>query len=185
MTFCGRHADLGVPERRNRNGEKIVRYILVTLALAAVIQWQPAAQEQKPLRSGVVLVPITVRVLDRDGNPVRNLKAEDFEVFEDGVRQEVAHCTPHSVEGPSESASGEGATDGHVTNGRTFLFVLGRGDLEGPTRGLTASIEFIKSGLRPADRAGVLAFKRATDLNDRARATRATPYACAARVPHD
>ena len=40
-------------------------------------------------RSGVELVTIDVVATMRDGRPVHNLKAEDFELFEDGVRQEI------------------------------------------------------------------------------------------------
>ncbi len=40
-------------------------------------------------RSGVELVTIDVVATTRDGNPIHNLKAEDFELYEDDVRQEI------------------------------------------------------------------------------------------------
>jgi len=46
-----------------------------------------------------------------------------------------------------------------------FLIVLGRGDLEGPSRGLSAVTEFVKTRLLPSDRVAVLAYKRVTDVS--------------------
>jgi VWFA-related protein len=51
----------------------------------------PAAQEQpRPvIRRGINYVGVDVIVTDRQGNPVLDLTPEDFEVFEDGERQQV------------------------------------------------------------------------------------------------
>ena len=46
---------------------------------------------QPQFRAGVTLVPIDVRVLDRAGNPVTDLAADDFRILEDGTPQHVAH----------------------------------------------------------------------------------------------
>jgi VWFA-related protein len=71
----------------------------LTLALAGIIcaaalQAQPPAtpapQEQRPtFRGGANLVRVDVSVVDRHGQPVTDLKQEDFEVREDGVLQTV------------------------------------------------------------------------------------------------
>ena len=61
--------------------------LLVMCCLGAAMS---ASQVQQPVfRSGVELVTIDVVATTRDGRPVHNLKAEDFELFEDGVRQEI------------------------------------------------------------------------------------------------
>ncbi len=73
--------------------------VRLTLALASIIgaaalQAQdpatPAPQEQRPtFRGGANLVRVDVSVSDRHGEPVTDLKPEDFEVREDGVPQVV------------------------------------------------------------------------------------------------
>jgi hypothetical protein len=55
------------------------------------------ATAQEPFRVGVEGVEIDVRVLDRAGNPVPGLTARDFEIYEDGVRQEIRAFTPVRV----------------------------------------------------------------------------------------
>jgi VWFA-related protein len=129
----------------------------------------PHLQQQPPLRSGVVLVPIDVRVLDERGDSVTNLTASDFEVFEDGVAQEIALWMMYDASqlGSHARSNLEAQSMGfekEPSSGRVFLVVLGRGDLEGPSRGLSALSEFVKTRLLPSDRIAVLAYKRVTDL---------------------
>jgi VWFA-related protein len=64
-----------------------VRLALAALALAATA---PAAG-QPVFRSGVDLVHLGVTVVDRQGTPVTSLRPEDFEVYEEGRRQEVQY----------------------------------------------------------------------------------------------
>jgi VWFA-related protein len=64
-----------------------VRLALATLALAAAT---PAAG-QPVFRSGVDLVHVGVTVVDRQGTPITSLQPEDFEIYEDGRRQEVQY----------------------------------------------------------------------------------------------
>ena len=53
--------------------------------------WSMEAQSQRPttFRSGTTLVSVDLVVRDRQGNIVRGLKAEDFEVHEDGQPQKI------------------------------------------------------------------------------------------------
>jgi len=61
--------------------------ILVVETLSAQ---QPAPQAPPPVfRSGVNLVLVDVVVRDRSGAVVRDLKADDFELLEDGARQQI------------------------------------------------------------------------------------------------
>jgi VWFA-related protein len=57
--------------------------VLVLIACTAVAAQQPS------FRSGVKLVEATVVVHDRSGQPVADLKASDFRIFEDGKEQKI------------------------------------------------------------------------------------------------
>jgi VWFA-related protein len=75
--------------------------VLVVLASALVAPQQPAPP---PKDSGMVLrvttrmVLVDTVVLDKAGNPVKGLKAEDFTVTEGGVRQRIAGFSEHISE---------------------------------------------------------------------------------------
>ena len=133
------------------------------LALLVCSAEDLAAQTQPIIRSKVVLVPLDVRVLDRDGNPVRDLTAADFTVYEDGVRQEIAHFLPLSLAGDARVEIGEEhpmAAD--ATAHRTFILVLGSGEINAPGKGLDGLIDFVNR-LAPTDRIAVTAYLRISE----------------------
>ncbi len=53
-----------------------------------------STSQDEPIRLRSDLVPVTAAVADRNGRAVRSLRAEDFTIFEDGVRQKIAHFSP-------------------------------------------------------------------------------------------
>jgi len=62
----------------------------VLLAACVVVL---GAQDERPgptFRAGVEAVEVTAYVTDRDGNPVTDLTADEFEILEDGVPQAIA-----------------------------------------------------------------------------------------------
>ena len=137
----------------------------------------PSAEQQQParvpgtFRSAVTLVPLDVRVLDRHGRPVTDLKQDDFVVFEEDVPQRIGHFShqvltavapaPDAVmtmrQAPGEALKPQ--------NHRVFLIVLGRGRLQYPAKGLDAAIVFVREQLLPQDQVAVLAYNRATDFS--------------------
>ena len=152
----------------------------VTTALALALL---AHQSQQPptIRSRTTLVPVDVRVIDRDGKPVTDLKKEDFTVLENGIRQDVRFFDMHTLtpEAPRPGPLNlrKVITPDSITpdspfraqNQRIFLFVFGRGRLQAPAKGIDDTIRFIKDRLLPQDRVAVMAYNRATDFTtDRA-----------------
>ena len=69
-------------------GTSVVRAALVTAAVSmpVVLPAQPGR-----FRSGVELVTVGVTVVDDDGRVVRDLTAEDFQLYEEGERKEIAY----------------------------------------------------------------------------------------------
>src|SRR6266550_371067 len=51
----------------------------------------PAQKQGDVVKIGVTLVQVDVAVTDRKGKPVTDLKAEDFEVYEDGHRRQITN----------------------------------------------------------------------------------------------
>jgi VWFA-related protein len=121
-------------------------------------------------RSSVAMVPLDVRVLDERGQPITGLEAADFTVLEDGVPQvirqfsrlELTARPVSAAQGPTFRTAAESPTD--PQNHRVFLIVLGRGRLQGPSKGLDALLEFVGHRLLPQDQVAVLAYNRATDF---------------------
>jgi VWFA-related protein len=119
---------------------------------------------------------VDVRVVDLAGNPVTDLKKEDFTVTEDGVPQEVRLFDGHALtpeapkpgSPPLRRALAADAQTG-AQNQRIFLLVFGRGRLQWPDKGIDAAIKLVRERLLPQDRVAVLAYNRATDFTtDRA-----------------
>ena len=79
-------------ERYDDQGVRASSALLVLAATAAPIgqQTSPAAAAVQPVfRSSVNLVLVDVVVRDRNGAVVKGLKADDFELLEDGMRQQI------------------------------------------------------------------------------------------------
>lgn len=54
-------------------------------------QKPPTPQTQKPFRVRVTLVTLPVAVANNSGQPVLNLTQKDFQIFDDGVPQQITH----------------------------------------------------------------------------------------------
>jgi len=74
--------------------------VVIAGCLVASIGASPAPQQQKKtkddqtIRIAVEMVSLPVVVTTRDGQRVTDLKKEDFQVFEDGVSQEISGFAP-------------------------------------------------------------------------------------------
>jgi len=130
-----------------------------------------APQQQAPpaFRSETTLVPLDVRVVDRQGRPVTDLTEGDFQIFENGVRQRLSHFATQALVANPAAVSlpllrGEPAKPLAPATRRIFLIVLGRGRLQPPARGVDGMLHFVRSRLLPQDLVAVLAWNRATDF---------------------
>jgi len=144
-------------------------------APATSTQDQDRAQTQQPgppgtIRVRVRLIPVDVIVTDEHDKPVADLKREDFQVFENGRRQEVRHFSlqTFTAEPPSP---GRRLMPGEVPAleiapqpARTFLILMGRGRHQTPLKAVDALIRFVRNDLLPQDRVAVFAYNCATDF---------------------
>jgi VWFA-related protein len=146
-----------------------VRSIGVLLIALSTVASVASAQQQQPptFRSRVTLVPIDVRVVDRAGRPVNDLRQEDFTVSENGVPQQIVHFSFTSLRplpAPGGPPGLRRALDSPLSppTARTFLFVLGRGRQVGPGKDVRAAMDFIRTRLLPQDQVAILAYNRTT-----------------------
>jgi VWFA-related protein len=141
---------------------------LTTIAVGA--QQAPPAQVPGAIRTRVTLVPVDVRVLDRDGKPITGLKQEDFTVTENGVPHAIRHFSVQALTPEPLAATAEPSlrrppgTTLAPQNRRVFLLLLGRGRMTGPSKELDAAEEFVRARLLPQDQVALLAYNRATDF---------------------
>ena len=150
--------------------------LLAALALACAFPTHATLQEpqQRPqvpgaIRSRITLVPLDVRVLDKDGRPVTDLRESDFTVLEDGVPQKIGHFAFHTLTpgtaGPARPALRK-ALDASIEepSHRTFLLVMGRGRLDGWAGAYEGAIRFLREQVLPQDKVAIAAWNRATDF---------------------
>jgi VWFA-related protein len=135
------------------------------------VQTSTQAPQAPPVfRGGTVLIPIDVRVIDRNGQPVTDLTQADFTVRENGQPQTIRHFSTQSFEPQPTAPSGALVRHTTLTNditpqtNRIFLIMLGRGRLQEPSKGVDATLTFIRQHLLPQDQVSVFAYDRATDF---------------------
>lgn len=143
----------------------------IGVLVAAVGAQEPQAPVPPSFRSGTVVVPLDVRVVDRQGRPVTDLRQDEFRIVEDRVPQEIRHfavqaLSPASpaVNAPLIRSAAASANVVEPQNHRVFLIFLGRGDLTGPSDGIAGAMHLVRDRLLPQDRVAVMAWNRATDF---------------------
>jgi len=151
-----------------------VRVVCVfTLALVAggvLFAGQPAQQLPAPsFRSSTDLVSVEVRVVDRQHRPITGLSAADFSITENGKPQVIKHFVPITLTAqppsrfePLVERVGTRPADKPSTR-RVFLILLGRGELQAPSRGVDGMLHLVRN-LLPQDLVAVVAWNRATDF---------------------
>jgi VWFA-related protein len=146
--------------RRFRSSAAVAAAVLLT-----------AAQTAPQFRARVDLVEIDVTVLDRDGRPVTNLTAADFEVRERGQLQRIDTIALMTADPALLSRAGAASAPVPAIDPpapatpivrpmppRVFVFVFDMTHLSatGFTRSRTALRSFLEDGMRPGDLAGLV-----------------------------
>ena len=125
----------------------------------------PTRPQDAPPQAPADLVPVNVRVIDRAGKPVTDLKQSEFTLLEDGVPQQVRHFSVATLapETPQPDATPVVRTGISLTpqNHRIILFVLGLGRLEEPSKTVTGLLRIVRMRLLPQDQVAVFAYDRA------------------------
>jgi hypothetical protein len=79
---------------KNRFEEFNFAVAVFILLFISIIFSKTVYAQNEIIRIDTNLVTVPITVLDREGRYVTNLKKEDFQIFEDGVEQEVAVFEP-------------------------------------------------------------------------------------------
>ena len=147
------------------SGEVWVRRAALAACLSAGLVLAGLAQGQSPtFRGGVDIVRTDIAVIDnRTGKPVTGLTDKDFTIKENGVLRPIAGFIAEDGEASGDnSVLTEGG--GPAGAGRTILIVLGTGTKEGTSDPYGGTARFIRTRLRPTDRAAVMVMDRVTPL---------------------
>ncbi len=144
--------------------------LLVSAALAFIVLAGQAPQSPQVFRGGTTVIPVDVRVLDRNGRPVTDLTAADFTILENGKPQKVEFFTANRLSPAEPDPAATVRLNSIVTNRmeplnrRLFLIILGRGRLQEPSKGVDATLRFVRQRLLPQDQVAIMAWNRATDF---------------------
>lgn len=133
------------------------------LALLALLLL-PGQQEQPPtFRAGVTTVLVDTLALDADGNPVPDMTADDFEIYEDGVRQTITSfdVTDWKSYVARRTSAGPGVPSPESslnTYPRRFIFVFNRqgAEFDWLVRAKRDLNEFVVESMADGDEAMVI-----------------------------
>ena len=136
------------------------RSLPLLAALAALTAAGALLAQEFQERQEVVVVEVPVNVTDRDGEPVRGLTAEDFEVYDDGKLQKITGTEIVDLQVLSGEKSAQAVQQLPSTQRRHFLLLF---DLSFSTpsailRARLAARDFVLQSLHPADLAAVATF---------------------------
>jgi VWFA-related protein len=131
---------------------------LLLMSMALIAQ---APQEPPTFRSGVSTIDVDVLVTDREGQPVKGLRKEDFTLLEDGDLQPITSfsfvdlpiqrsITPRGIVRPESDIATN--TDA----GRTYVLLINLIEGQDPQRTRLLARRFIDEAIGPNDQAAVI-----------------------------
>src|SRR5204862_2342513 len=120
---------------------------------------------QQVFKSGVDVTTIDVTVIARNGDPVRDLRVDDFTVSVDGKPRPIVSAqfvgfedgAPGALAAAPPAPRGEFNTNHHSIRGRLVVLLVDRGNIRmGAERSVLRTAEGFLDRLRPADRVSLL-----------------------------
>ncbi len=151
--------------------QRVVSTVIAVFVAWTMLAAQAPPQQPPAFRSGTTLVPVDVRVLDAKGQPIVDLRQDEFVVLEDGTPQPIRHFAATSIAtgapagAPVKLRAVSALSTLQPQTSRVFLFVMGRGRLQPPSKGVDAAMQFARERALPQDQLAVFAWNRATDFS--------------------
>jgi len=135
---------------------------------------QEAVRPQKPLQYEVrvALKLIQVVVTDKKGNPVTDLRKDEFVLYDNGEQKTLTEFEKHILSLPSTKAPAEeklaptplASTPRLLSRKLFFLFDFAYAEPGGIRLAREAALKFIDTSLLPTDEVGVISFSGKRDL---------------------
>jgi VWFA-related protein len=132
---------------------------------------QPTVQQKIPRHDAAAVVKLVpVRVLDAVGNPIVDMKKEEFVLFDNKERKVITEFEVHRLRRiPAEfdlSEPSVGTTPVPELGRKYFLYLDIQGsDVNGTANAKKAALEFVENRLLPGDQAALLTYASMTGLN--------------------
>ena len=129
-----------------------MRCLRRTACATLLVATAASAQLKETIEVHLVEVPVTV--VDRAGDPVRGLKAANFEIFDQGKKQEITNfeCIDYAS---SESMKATSPMNPNARRSFLLLFDLSFSSPVGRTKAQEAARNFIARGMQRRDLAAV------------------------------
>jgi VWFA-related protein len=153
---------MGIPLSKFRPAWLLMKFPFI-LGPAFLMAWHPLTGSPGPaaqlksgttLRVDVALVTVEAIVLDKKGVPVRNLKKENFQLFEDGKEQVISTFDEVSADPNQAATVSPDDTDGAGPNrGKVVLILFDDSHLSVGQFKLTrdSAEKYVKEHMRPQD----------------------------------
>src|SRR5687768_12884241 len=154
--------------KRLRSASALVALLAVGLLLPIVIDAQSRPEGKKgdlQEEARVVLVEVPVNVTDKNGRPVQNLTAADFEVFDDGKKQPITGFEVLDQRGTVRPASpGDPPTNPAARRHFLLLFDLSFGSPQGIVAARKSARDFVVTRMKELDLAAVATYSVETGM---------------------
>ncbi len=141
--------------------------LVLGASLVRAMSPQQAASDQPAasFKAGVELVRLDVGVTGPDGRPIRDLKRDEIQIVEDGQPRPILFF--QHIEGPTDpyvevarrTVAGEVSTNQGAARGHLYVIVVDQQHIApgNEQRARRAAEQFLKTRLRPGDRAALYA----------------------------